>query len=75
LNVQGNVALMTVVRLDTGNVGSFRVTDNGPGALDLVEGNFGPGCPDAQAFYFDLGCSAATSWWSTRHLYPRPTGP
>jgi hypothetical protein len=54
LNVQGNVALMTVVRLDNGSVGSFRITDNGPGVLDVVEGNFGPGCPAPQAFYFNL---------------------
>jgi hypothetical protein len=55
LNVQGNVALMTVVRPDTGSVGSFRITDNGPGVLDVVEGNFGPGCPTPQSFYFNLG--------------------
>ena len=55
LSVQGNVALLTTVRLDNGSVGSFRITDNGPGVLDVVEGNFGPGCPAPQAFYFNLG--------------------
>ena len=55
LNVQGNVALMTVSRLDTGSVGSLRITDNGPGVLDLVEANFGPGCPQPQPFYFNVG--------------------
>ena len=55
LDVDGNVALMTVVRRDSGSVGSFRITDNGPGAPDVVEGNFGPGCPEPQPFYFDLG--------------------
>jgi hypothetical protein len=54
LNVQGNVALMTIVRLDNGSVATFRITDNGPGVLDVVEGNFGPGCPEPQAFYFNL---------------------
>jgi hypothetical protein len=58
LNVQRNVALLTIVRLDTGSVASFRITDNGPGVPDVVEGNFGPGCPEPQLFYFDLGLSS-----------------
>jgi hypothetical protein len=58
LNVQGNVALMTIVRRDTGSTASFRITDNGPGVLDVVEGNFGPGCPTPQAFYFNLGLAS-----------------
>jgi hypothetical protein len=53
LNVQGNVALMTIRRLDTGSLGSLRITDNGPGVLDVVEANFGPGCPQPQPFYFN----------------------
>ena len=55
LNVQGNVALMTIRRLDTGLEGSIRITDNGPGVLDVVEANFGPGCPQPQPFYFNVG--------------------
>ena len=55
LNVQGNVAVMTIVRGDTGLTASFRITDTGPGVSDFVEGNFGPGCPPPQAFYVHLG--------------------
>jgi hypothetical protein len=58
LDVQGNVAVMTIVRIDTGSVASFRITDNGPGLLDVVEGNFGPGCPTPQSFYFNLGLAS-----------------
>ncbi len=55
LNVQGNVALMTIVRLDSGSVASIRITDNGPSGLDVVEAAFGPGCPQPQSFYFNVG--------------------
>jgi hypothetical protein len=55
LNVQGNVALITIRRLDNGSLASIRITDNGPGVLDVVEANFGPGCPQPQPFYFNVG--------------------
>ena len=50
--------MLTIVRLDTESVATFRITDNGPGVTDVVEGNFGPGCPEPQSFYFDLGLSS-----------------
>jgi hypothetical protein len=58
LVVEGNVALLSGVRPDTGQAVTFRITDNGATG-DVVEGNFGLGCPNSAGFpFFNLGLTS-----------------
>jgi hypothetical protein len=55
LNVQGNVALLTIQTSQFGSV-ALRVTDNGPTG-DTVEAIPGSGCAQPQPGYVDVGFS------------------
>jgi hypothetical protein len=58
LVVQGNVALLSATRPDNSLTVTFRITDNGASG-DVVEGNFGLGCPDSAGFtFFNLGLTS-----------------
>jgi hypothetical protein len=59
LVVQGNVALLSATRPDNGVVVTFRITDKGATGTDVVEGNFGLGCPNPAGFtFFNLGLTS-----------------
>jgi hypothetical protein len=59
LVVQGNVGLLSATRPDNGVVITFRITDNGAAGPDLVEANFGLGCPNPVGFPFvNLGLTS-----------------
>jgi hypothetical protein len=49
LNVQGNVALLNVESSTFGRV-AVRITDNGPGGVDLLDGLPGTGCPQPGSY-------------------------
>jgi hypothetical protein len=54
LNVQGNVALLTVQDSVIGAGIAVRITDNGPSGADRVEAIPGPGCAEPKPSYDDL---------------------
>jgi hypothetical protein len=58
LNVQGNVALLTIQTNQFGSV-ALRVIDNGGGPADSVEAFPGTGCPQPQGTYVPVGFSGA----------------
>ena len=71
LNVQGNVALLTIQTSQFGSV-ALRVTDNGP-AASTVEAIPGSGCPQPEAGYVDVGFAGEVTVVDAPPHPPLPT--